>query len=186
MKYFLGFLAVLAVGILAIVLLTSGGPAEPGQPGERQVTLTDYAGTDAVVRLTTQGEIEAKEEHRAIRITVGRDRRNVEVIRGYDGEVIKSQPYDNSQSAYEEFLHALQNAGFANQKDTPLESEEGVCPTGRRYIYEALDNSQEELRLWSTSCSDRQGSFAGEAGLVRQLFEAQIPEYNEFAQDVRL
>jgi hypothetical protein len=186
MKYFLGFLAVVAVGILAIVLLTSGGPAEPGQSGERQVTVTDYASGDAVVRLTVQGEIEAKEEHREIRITVGRNRRNIEILRGYDAEVIKSRPFDNSQAAYDEFLHALEKAGFANSQDSTVEDEEGVCPTGRRYIYEMLDNSEQVLRLWSTSCSRRDGTLAGNANLIRQLFEAQIPDYTEFARDVRL
>lgn len=186
MKYFLGFLAVVAVGILAIVLLTGGGPTEPGQSGERQVTVTDYAGGEAVVRLTVQGEIEAKEEHRAIRITVGRTRRNVEILRGYDAEVVRSRPLDNSQAAYDTFLHAIENAGFANSKESTLDNEDGVCPTGRRYIYEVLDNSEQLLRLWSTSCSGREGILAGNARLIHELFEAQIPDYNEFTRGVRL
>ena len=150
------------------------------------MTLGDYAGSEAVVRLTVEGEIEAKEEHRAIRITVGRARRNVEVLRGYDAEVLKSQPLDNSQAAYDEFLQALTTAGFANRKDAPQEDERGVCPTGRRYIYEVLDSSEEVLRLWSTSCSGKQGTLAGNASLIRTLFEAQIPDYAEFTRDVRL
>jgi len=186
MKYFLGFLAVVAVGILAIVLLTSGGGNGSQVPGEEKINLSEYADTQTSVRLTTQGEIEAKEEHREIRITIGRTRRNVEILRGYDAEVIKSQPFDNSQSAYAEFLEALQKAGFANERASSLESEDGVCPTGRRYIYEVLDNSEQVLRLWSTSCSGKQGTLAGNASLVRRLFEAQIPDYNDVTSGVRL
>lgn len=190
MRYILGFLGVVVVGILAIILVTSGGNPDPASDpagSNKKVVLTDYISKDSSVRLTIDGPINAQEVHRSIRITVTPSRRNVEIFKGYNFEIERSLPLTNSQSAYDEFIHALQATGFTNRKEKPLQQDEsGVCATGNRYIYELLENDQEVSRTWSTSCSNKQGTSANISEAVRRLFQEQIPDYSEFTRNVSL
>lgn len=189
MKYFLGFLAFIVLAVVTVVLISRGGPdtSDPAQSGTQQIALTDYVNSDAVVRLTIDGKIVAKEQHHAIRITVSRTHRTVEVLKGYDYSVEQTKQFDNDINAFNAFLEALDTAGFANEKKVPPTTDEGgVCPTGTRTIYEVTENNDQVIRLWSTSCSQRQGSFSGSASLVRRLFQAQIPEYSELTRNARL
>lgn len=186
MKYFLGVIAAIILVVLAIVLVFRGGP-DTDKPEDQKVVLSEYANSDAAVRYTMNGEIVAKEKHYEIRINVSRTRRTIELINGYSGQVERSQDYDNDINAFNTFLEALEQAGFAKPKEEPKQDDDtGVCPTGIRYIYELTDAGDDNLRLWSTSCSARDGTFAGKAGLVRQLFQAQIPDYREFTRGVQL
>ncbi len=188
MRYILGFLGIVIVGILAIVLVTSGGDSKPASDAKesvKKVVLTDYISGDSSVRFTTEGVINAQEEHRSIRVTITPTRRSVEILKGYNYEVESSKVFSNSQAAYDEFLHALQTAGFTRRKEKPLqEDEKGVCSTGNRYIYELLSGGQEVSRTWGTSCSAKQGTSASSSSLVHGLFEDQIPEYRDLTRDV--
>ena len=188
MRYFMGFLAFILIAILAVVLISRGGPnPQEGTRTGSPVMLSEISNSDTVVRITMDGRITAQEKHHAIRITVGRTSRTVEVLKGYNYEVEQTKVYDNNIEAYSAFLHAIDKAGYTRPKPNVTQSDEkGVCPTGTRYIYEVLDNATEEMRLWSTSCSANEGTFAGKAQLVRQLFRSQIPDYEAVTRGIRL
>src|SRR5687767_3037168 len=109
MRYFLGFLAVVLVGVVAIVLLVGNRPQSPQGSNKKQVDLTTYDRSDAVMRLTIDGRINSLEEHRAVRISVGRTFRQAEVLTGYEGTRERNQILRNEQKAFEVFLRALQN-----------------------------------------------------------------------------
>jgi hypothetical protein len=47
------------------------------------------------------------------------------------------------------------------------------------------DNNM-KLDSWNSSCNPRNGSFAGNASQVQQLFKLQIPDYNQVMNTVRL
>jgi hypothetical protein len=187
MRYILGIFGAFILIILAIVLIFRIGGNNEQRPGEPQTVLTEYVNSDAVARLTIDGKIVAQEKHYAVRVTVGRTNRTIEILNGYEGEVVQSRQYENDIGAYNVFLHAIQNAGFANKKETSTEEDvTGVCPLGNRYIYELVENGDKKVDLWSTSCTRKDGNFAGNASLVRQLFQAQIPDYQEITRDIRL
>lgn len=150
--------------------------------------ITDYSNTNSEVRMTLDGKIVGSEEHRAIRVTISSEKRKLEIIEGYEDKIINSQLFSNDASAYEEFLYALKTANYLKLKSNanPDASEKGVCPTGRRYIYELYTSGTLVKRVWSTSCSDSQGNNAGNNSLIQQLFRQQIPDYNSLTNNVSL
>jgi hypothetical protein len=185
MKYILGIAGLVVILIVAIVLIASRGPA-PTQQGKKAVVLSEYADKDAKVVLTTQGKIVGEEDFRTVRISVTRTERVVEVLDGYEETFEKRNTYQNSEAAYSTFIKALDKAGFSREKKTDIKDETGVCPLGRRYQYDLKEGTEATLHLWSTSCSQSQGSFGGNSSLVRELFESQIPDYDKFIAGVKL
>jgi len=146
-------------------------------------SLQDNA-SNAEARLTIDGQVNGDDLHRAIRITIGKNQRKIEVIQGYQGNVIDSKTLNNNESAYDVFLRSLGNAGFTKERKTKITDERGVCPTGNRYIYEITGTENNDLRRWSASCGS--GTFGGQSQLVRSLFQAQITGYDEFTSTVEL
>lgn len=185
MKYVLGILALFIVTIFAIIAVTRGrGDEQP--TGEPQIVMSEQAREGTSVSVTTQGELVGQDERRAIRITVTQAERRLEILTGYEEAVERAHVYPNTPAAYETFLIALEQLGFSRERETVIEDERAACPTGRRYVYELKEYSQEQLRLWGTSCGRGQGNFGGVATTVRQLFEAQIPEYRDRVKGVNL
>lgn len=185
MRALLAVFAIVVIIIAAVLLIFDRDP-DTEQQQEDQINLVEYSGSAAKAIYEMEGQLNAEEQHRTIRISVNRNLRRIEVLSGYNFAVERSQDFSNTQSAYDEFLHALEKAGFDQSKETPHEDERGVCPLGQRYIYELQEFGDRLIRSWSTSCNRTEGSFAGNANLVRQLFQKQIPNYREFTRDVRL
>ena len=154
MRYFIGFMLLIALLIFLIVLVVMGrgsrGPVIPTRE------LASYSTTNAQVSFRDDGQINANSEHRQIQITV--DRRNVlyEEIAGYDGRVVNSKRFNNTENAYNVFLSALGHAGFTlRDKSEALVNEKGRCPLGRRYIFEMSEGSKLIQRSWATSCGNQ-------------------------------
>ena len=142
-----------------------------------KVNLTSYANTDAAATLYIDGQVVANQEHNAVRITVDRNQASIEVIKGYDGQVVAQQVFPNTQASYLQFLSALDKAGYTKgDSDPALQNDAGSCPLGSRYIYTLTDGSKEVLHYWTTSCSNAGGTYGGSSSLTRQLFMLQIPE----------
>lgn len=186
MKAVLVGIGIIVMIVAVIMLIFSPEPETTQQAGPAQTSLTDYVDTAARTVYEVEGELNAEEDRRTIRISVDRSLRRIEVLNGYNQTVSKSQEFPNTQSAYDEFLHGLQNAGFDREKETEVTDEKGVCPLGKRYIYQVQEFGDNLIRLWSTSCNKTDGTFAGNANLVRRLFEKQIPEYRDYVRDVNL
>jgi hypothetical protein len=188
MKYVIGVIAVIIVTILAVVLIVNrdGGQEDANQTGKRVVSLYEDAKDGGIVSYTIEGPIVGEDEHRAVRITVNSGTRKIEILKGYNNTVEKSQTFNNTSAGYEEFLKALEIAGFSREQSYNPKDERGVCPLGRRYIYEFEKSGRDNLKTWSTSCSEKQGTFGGVATTIRRLFQNQIPEYSKFVSDTRL
>jgi len=175
MKYFLGFLVCIAlvVGVFILVLKGFSGTSAP----KNQNPLSNYADTNTTVQLTVDGPIVADSQHQAYRISVGRDQTTLQVLQGYDYAVSQAKVYPNNQAGYDNFLRALDIAGFA-KGDTKSENknERGVCADGDRFIFEIVSGTSgsDIQRYWSTSCSGK-GNFKGDTAAVKQLFGKQIP-----------
>jgi hypothetical protein len=179
LRYLVGFFITIGLIILLIILLFSGG----GSSSNKKVITTGkaldtYASTDAQVRLTIDGPIVANQEHRQINITVDRNNSQLDVIQGYDGGVVNTQTFANTQASYAAFLHSLELLNFTkgNTTDSSLKSESGHCALGYRYVFEIIQNGSDVQRFWATSCAGPH-SFDGNVQTTIYLFKQQIPEY---------
>lgn len=185
MKYVLGILGIILVAVFAIFLITRGGGDEPeDKPKEVVVSQQNNPNTSAV--MTQQGKLLGEDERRAIRISVTQSERRLDVLTGYGEAVESSQVFANTPEAYENFLIALDKAGYEQKRETSNTDERGSCPLGRTYIYELKEFSQDLIRLWDTTCGQKIGTFNGDQGTVRKLFQEQIPDYSKKVENVDL
>lgn len=183
MRYFIGFLVTVGLIIVLIILLFSGG--EKSKVPNTTKTLTDYASTDAQVSMTIAGPINAVSEHQELRVIVDRNNVTYQQIAGYDSEVVNTQIFTNTDSAYDAFLHALQHAGFTRGDNTPaLRDDVGYCSTGQRYIFELDENDKNLQRYWASSCG-KPKTYLGALNLTLTLFKAQVPGYENLTSSLQ-
>ncbi len=173
------FLLVVAGLIWLVVVLFQNvfsGNTSTANPNTK-LSLASYASTDVVATVYIDGPVVANQDHNAVRITVDRNQSAIEVIKGYDDQVVAQQVFPSSQASYLEFLSALNRANFTKGKSDPaLQNDKGACPFGNRYIYTLSDGSKEILHYWTTNCSGGGGTYNGNASLTRELFIRQIPD----------
>jgi hypothetical protein len=179
MRYITGILIAIGLVVLTIILivkaLSGGGGGSSNAP--TQIDLNSYASTSAVMQMTIDGPVNADKTHNQIRVTVGRDETTLDILKGYRGNVVSTKTFANNQAAYTQFLHSLNVAGFTKGNIDPnVRDERGYCPTGERFIFEAISGGQDVMRWWKTSCN--QGNFRGQSDVIRALFKAQVPNYN--------
>jgi hypothetical protein len=174
MRYLIGIVIAIGLIVVLIILLFSGGkPAAP-----KVTSLSSYAGSDAVVRLTIDGPVNAPQNHQQVQITVGRDSATFEALQGYDGQVTNTQSYPNTQNSFATFLLALAKAGYLQGNNDPaLRDDRGYCPLGERFIFELEQDSNDLTRYWSTSCGSPK-TFGGNLNMTLSLFKDQIPDYD--------
>lgn len=186
MRYFIAVLVVIFFVVLGSVLLIGRDRPANVSVESKDVTVTNYIdSTTSKVVWTQQGELVGNNERFAVRISVSPTSRTIELLGGYNERVVKSKTYDNNKDAYRVFLKALDNLGFGEVRERTVEDEEGVCPTGRRYIYELFEGAQSRLHSWSTSCSRNDGTFDGvSAETVRVLFRDQITDYSDVIRGI--
>jgi len=189
-RYIIGVIVAIVVAFIAIVLIVSkpssnrvDKPAKDKVPAA--VNLTKYANSNSRTEYTTQGRIVGDNQFQSVRISVSATERKVEVMNGYENSVVSSQTFPNNSAAYSTFLEALKQASYASKQTSLQKDFRGVCPLGRRYVYILEDPGSKVVDTWSTTCS-KTGTFAGNASLTRQLFQAQIPNYNRLTSAVRL
>lgn len=181
-RYFIGFIAIFGLITLMIILIFHGG----GKPKPTPRTLESYATTDAQVRLTIDGPINADQIHQQVQIIVSNISSTFKQIQGYQGNVVNQKSYASNVNAYTNFLAALGHAGFTSGTNNPaLKNEMGYCPLGSRYIFELQQDGQDIERFWSTSCGSPK-TYAGNTGLTLTLFQAQIPDYNALTTNLSI
>jgi hypothetical protein len=176
-RIILAFLGFIVFIVIMFKLFTGHAPAPVNTAVLKP--LPAYAGSDATVSFTTDGIVNGDELHRSIRITVSNTQRSVDVLQGYNPQVIQSKSFENNQEAYDVFLRAIGNSGFLlKSKNTKAVTDErGLCPLGFRYILDLNQDGSDLSRLWGSSCGPSIGNAAGAIPTIRQLFEDQIPDY---------
>lgn len=186
-KYVIGAVSAILLLVLAFVLVVNKGNDNQATTKEapKILKLTDYADRSSQVVLHTDGRLVGEEDRRSVRITVSANERRLEVLSGYNGQVVNSQSYPNTQAAYSVFLNGLSGAGFMKAKKTSITNPQSICTGGKHYYYNVSENGEKKSDLWSTSC-DKSGTFDGRASTVRELFQLQIPDYNKQVQDIKL
>lgn len=178
------------VGVFVLIVLLIVFFANRGDHPQQAVNITkntlitEYAETSTQVRFTQNGQINAREDHRVLQITIGQNERTITIFSGYQGSVLKSETFLNDPDAYRALLASLHNNGFTKHREAsrfiiPL----GACSSGSRFNYDIINGSDTEQSLWGTSCGG-EGTFAGNGNSVRTLFKNQIPNYNDIVRGV--
>ena len=186
-RYLIGFAAVILLMIIGIILIFGGGGKPPIE--EQLKPLPEYSDTFAETSMTIRGEINGEDIHREVRITVGQFQRRLDIIAGYSGNVIQTQTFSNSEPAYDEFLWAIDRAGFLLERKglSPAQAnEKGQCPLGNTFEFELNDSGDVLLYLWASSCSKNIGTLKGNSSLLQTLFKNQITNYNQLVSGVQL
>lgn len=189
MRYGIAVILIIIFAIVGSVVILGRG----GNNGDRKASsaskstqLATYADKEsASVSWTMQGRIVGEDQFRAVRVTVTRHTRTVEILNGYGDTIERKADYSNTTEAYQTFMRALDLANFGRERTVKIADERGMCPLGSRYIYRLQDANKEVMRTWSDSCLTADGPFAGNASLISQLFKNQIPDYSKFTTGVQ-
>jgi hypothetical protein len=185
MRYLIGVILAILIIIFVIIKLLGGGGSNP--PSNVSRNLVTYATTDTTMRYTVDSPVQANETHRQIVITVGQNQATLSVLKGYQGEVVRTKSYDNNSDAYANFLLALQRTGGYTLGDNnpDLQDDRGYCANGERFNYDIVNGDGSRIQhYWSTSC--KQKTFKGDISAVQELFQNQIPDYDTLTNDVQL
>jgi len=189
MRYVLAAIGFIVGFVLLVVLIVTLRPSttNTSQTKTASPKLADVASSNATTRLVTAGPINALENHREIRITINNSSRTVNVLDGYQGNILAQETFTNTTEAYQAFLAALDRSGFTIVKKSIYDTPAGLCPLGNRYTYELYDTPSNSpyrsFSHWSVSCSSI-ATFGGNGATTRTLFQAQIPNYQTFINGV--
>jgi hypothetical protein len=183
MRYFFYLLGLFS--LILVISLIYLGFHHPNTSSVKSVAMSDYANTNASVSFTINGFTTGDESHRIIKITINNQSRMIEILSGYQGNVINSSTTPNNVAAFQAFLAGLQTEGYNLQRKDSV-SLLGQCPLGDQDIFDTSGISNVPSELWTTTCSASDGTFAGDFGNVQQLFQNQIPDYGDFVAGVTL
>lgn len=179
----------IAVGLVLLLVLLFGigsDKKKTEQPATKATptVLSDYIERDSRMVLTIDGKINGDDIHRSIRISINKNDRELEVIQGYQNNVIQRNTFVNNINAYDTFVRALQRTNFGKVRNTKQTDERGVCPNGQRYTYEVIDNNENVSRTWSATCT--RGTSLATSTQVLPLFQSQITDYFKLTNNVNL
>ena len=185
-RYFIGIGIVIVLLFVVIALIMRSGGNDNKVP-ETKKELTSYSDDSSFsVSESIIGPITAESTHNEVDITVSNTEATIDIIQGYDGNVINSRTYPMTESGFSEFLASLQKAGYTDgDTQADLKNSEGYCSTGNRYIFAANDNSSTVQQFWATNCGGTK-TYRGNLGLTLDLFQAQIPDYEELTENINL
>lgn len=185
---------VIVVAIVAIIALVSVGKALLGRSTADTTADTEKESVLLVteanrsVRMTVRGPIVADEDFNSYQIEIGPSERRMTTYKGYADQIIDTKQYSGSMAAYTEFVHALDRAEFSESVtlSEALGDVRGACATGRLYTFEVLEDGSAVSESWTSSCRNLAGSFRGQASLIRDLFQRQIPDSSTLLRGVNL
>lgn len=186
MRYVLGVIGMIILGVIAVILFARMLTHQSGQVqvGRVDAKMTDYINDKSEVEFTQYGAVVGNEQFRTLKITVSQNQRKIELLKTYENEVERSESFTNNGDAYNTFMRALSDAGFTRKQVTSITDPTGACPTGMRYSYVLQSEGNDVSNLWNTSCLPLGGSLGNNGALSRQLFQRQIPDYSVFMKGV--
>lgn len=187
-RYLVGFIFSLALIILALVLFFSNNPkTNPAQLQQQITRFSSYAKTDAEATLDINGPIVSPSNHNEVKISVSSSEINLQVIQGYDDSVTVNQTFPNSQNSFEAFLRALYINGFdATPKKNSLTSPLGLCSLGDTYTFGLNRNSNNIVNSWITNCYSDISTYTGNFQNTLNLFQKQVPNYNQYTNNLNI
>lgn len=190
MKFFFGLLAFLAA-IIVVILLVFGLFRRTGQGNPNVVVTTDTVDLkdealvgNSAAQYRLVGPVIAAENHNELQFTISKSSRTIDIYRGYNGEVIKSETFPNTPESYRAFLGALDAARYSAKRTNAQSDARGICVTGNKAFYSLVTDGTKKVDTWTSSCSLDQGSFGGNAPATSDLFRKQIPTYSTITNGI--
>lgn len=181
-----------ALGLLLLItvfflVLNRPNSSSVTTKSSQKIVMADYANSDATVSYTKDGITNGEEAHRAIKITISKNSRKLEIYEGYQGAILQTNSFSNDQDAYKAFLAAIQNKGYLNQNKTKTSTDiQGKCPLGLKYMFNTYGISGAPSFLWTSSCGIAPGNFGGNLTDIQRLFQLQIPDYSKLTSKTDL
>ncbi|MGB3023905.1 MAG: hypothetical protein WBB39_03840 [Candidatus Saccharimonadales bacterium] len=190
----LGYIVFVTILILVVVgayLLLRGNQAKPQTVDSNLVEKIEVTKLDASrsVRMTVYGPIVSNEGRESYSITVSQDSRQFEARKGYDATVVGTSSYGNSLEAYTQLVFALSRANFDARRTLKTgedTDDRGVCPSGKKYVYDILEFDSSVASAWTTSCKNAKGTFGGSNTAIKVLFDKQIPDLSTVIKSIKL
>ena len=159
--------------IVLIVKLFSGGKSAP----QSQLDVGKYADTAATATLLIDAPTNLDQEHYQVKITVSQTQNEIDVMQGYQGNIVDARTYPNNSEAFAAFLQSLKLVNFAKGSPDKIDYR-GYCPNGDRYVLTFNDGTTDRFSYWTTSCG--QGTYKGNRPETLELFKRQIAEQDFF------
>jgi hypothetical protein len=146
-----------------------------------KIKLSDYKKSGVTVRMSIEGPVVADENYRKLEVDITNSSRDTKVITGYRGTVLKESKLDNNEPAFDAFMDALDNAGFtAARPNVKNKDYTGQCATGRRYIFDLIEDGKTISSLWRSTCTDlAPGTLGVMATPISNLFRLQLPNVDQ-------
>lgn len=180
----IGVIFFLIVAALFYFIVGGGGGEEGLSTEEKNRRLVTTIHSGRSVRMTVYGPVVANEDRQSYEITVSSSSRRFVAYTGYSQTQVGSKDLDNTYEGYQQFVFALQRAGFDKERTVSEDKadDRGACSSGRRFVYELFENGDVIKRTWTTTCGSAKGTFAGTNTVTRDLFNRQIPEFRKAVQ----
>jgi len=190
-------LVLIVVGLIIAALVSvgrtffsGGGSSSPSPTPQvnagKQALVSTLA--DRSVRMIVRGPLVADENFHSYTITVSPGERNLTTYQGYSGQAVDTSQLSNTNSAYEQFVYALDRAKLMD--GTPLSGDtndtRGICATGMIYQFDVLQGTNVVQSLWTSTCAGSLGSLKANLAQVQRLFQSQIPDVAKYTSKVNL
>jgi len=173
-------LIITAVAIAALVSLARAVFFPSNQTKQADISHETLVSLDVnnSVAVTVRGSIVADEKFHSYRIKITPTARTLTTYVGYLDKKVDEISLSNNTPSYEEFVYALDRAGFVKGSELTGDSNDlrGICASGRVYEFELLKADKSVKKLWTTTCNGKyKGSLVAESATLRTLFIKQIP-----------
>ena len=171
------FAVILISGLVwAGQMILGGGSSNKTETISAGQKLMNSPTDKTAVRMSVRGPVVAKENHYSIVMTIARDSRQITTFRGYNGEVIETKTIGNTEAAFDDFMAALNRAGYMKKNNSSVSENQGICAVGQLIQFEVLDDGKSAQKLWTTSCGKVGGNFGGMVVNIEELFLNQIED----------
>ena len=185
---------VVIIIIFAVIALVSAGRSlfSRSASGREELNiarqeLTNTAEGSKVI-MHVRGPIVATEEFVGYIIEITPKNRAITLYSGYEQKTIKTITLKNSQKAYDQFVHALVEAGLLKTR-TLSEDENstvGVCADDSVYEFKVYNQNEQKQYIWTTDCRSEDGSLKSQVRPIENLFKKQIPNYEDILKQIDL
>lgn len=172
---------------LTVILIGKALSAPTATNTTTTQSLVRYDDPDTQFVMFIDGPVQADQTHQSLRISVSQRENVIELMNGYEGQVVNRQAFESNSTAFATFLKSLDKVNFSRTVSRSVSSDErGYCPLQNRFIYTIEQNGAEKQRAWTSSC--RIGNYTGNQSMTRRLFIDQIPSdaFNSVLQGVNL
>jgi hypothetical protein len=177
----------LVIALLIIVLIFVFS-SHNSQTIKSATPIAAYANNlTAQAAVLIDGPEAAASEHNQVQIIITNSSATLNIISGYNSRVTNTKVYANNEAAFHVFLRSLEYSQFDVGRNSPnLSQASGYCPLGDRYIFTFNVNGIQKERYWITNCNGDPHTFNGNLTLTLQLFQNQIPGYQNLVANLNI